>query len=259
VKLGLVTYNMAAAWDVDTMIKNCRETGFQGVELRTTHAHKVEESLSKHERLNVRKKFADSGIVPYGIGTVYEFHATDAKVLKDNIEGSKRAIALASDIGAEGVKVRPNALPAGVSEEKTLEQIGLAFREVAAAGASAGVKVWMEVHGKDTCRVDRMRKIVDVAEHPNALVTWNCNTGETDDSGSVKKNFELLKHKIGCVHIQELWDTKRYPWAEIFPLLQSIGYKGWTSYEGPGSSDPILVMKCYRRIWECLQGNTAGK
>lgn len=257
-KLGLVSYQMAAQWDVDTIIKNCRETGFQGIELRTTHAHKVEESLTKSERADVRKKFADGGIVPYGIGSVYEYHSPDAKVLRENIEGSKRAIQLAADIGAEGVKVRPNALPKGVDEIKTLEQIGIAFREVAAAGQSAGIKIWMEVHGHETQRVDRMRRIVDVAEHPNALVTWNCNPGETDDAGSVRANFDLLKHKIGCVHIQELWETKRYPWAEVFSLLKGAGYNGWTSYEGPGSSDPILVMKSYRRIWECLQGNLAG-
>ena len=41
-KLGLVTYNMAKDWDVPTIIKNCQDTGFEGVELRTTHAHKVE-------------------------------------------------------------------------------------------------------------------------------------------------------------------------------------------------------------------------
>ena len=41
-KLGLVTYNMAKDWDIPTIINNCTETGFEGVELRTTHAHKVE-------------------------------------------------------------------------------------------------------------------------------------------------------------------------------------------------------------------------
>jgi len=46
-KLGTVTYNLAKDWDVATLIKNCTEAKFQGVELRTTHAHKVEVNLSK--------------------------------------------------------------------------------------------------------------------------------------------------------------------------------------------------------------------
>ncbi len=249
-KLGLVTYQIAAAWDVDTIIQNCQATGFQGVELRTTHAHKVEDALSKTERADVRRKFADSGIKPYGLGTAFEYHSPDAAVLRKNIEDSKRYIDLAVDIGCEGIKVRPNDLPAGVPEAKTLEQIGRSLREVAAAGKDRGMKVWMEVHGRETCRVDRMRRIIDHADHGNAFVTWNCNPGETDAGGSLKPNFELLKNHIGCVHIQDLWDTARYPWQEIFTLLKGNNYTGWTSYEGPGSSDPLFVMKCYRRIWE---------
>ena len=46
-KLGTVTYNLARNWDISTIIKRCSATGFKGVELRTTHAHKVEVDPSK--------------------------------------------------------------------------------------------------------------------------------------------------------------------------------------------------------------------
>jgi hypothetical protein len=39
--IGTVTYNLAKNWDIETIIKNCTETKFLGVELRTTHAHGV--------------------------------------------------------------------------------------------------------------------------------------------------------------------------------------------------------------------------
>ena len=251
-KLGLVTYQMAQDWDLDTIIANCRAAGFEGVELRTTHAHGVEEILSKQERAEVRKKFEQSGIAAYALGTAFEFHSTDAGELRENIEGTKRHIKLAADLGMEGVKVRPNALPDGVAEETTLEQIGVSVREVAEAGAQAGIALWLEVHGGGACRVDRMRKIMDIADHPNALVTYNCNEGETDDRGSCGTSYNLLKHKIGCVHIQEIWDAQRYPYRELLQLLKEDDYQGWTSYEGPGSADPVLVMKCYRQIWELM-------
>ena len=38
-KIGIVTYNIAKDWDLPTIIKNCTETKFDGVELRTGHAH----------------------------------------------------------------------------------------------------------------------------------------------------------------------------------------------------------------------------
>ena len=34
-RLGLVTYMMAADWDLDTIIQKCQMLGFEGVELRT--------------------------------------------------------------------------------------------------------------------------------------------------------------------------------------------------------------------------------
>ena len=49
-KLGTVTYNIAKDWDVPTIIKNLTEAGFDGVELRTTHKHGVEISLSAPAR-----------------------------------------------------------------------------------------------------------------------------------------------------------------------------------------------------------------
>ena len=54
-KLGTVTYNLAQDWDIETIIRNCEATKFQGVELRTTHAHKVEVNLGKEERERVFK------------------------------------------------------------------------------------------------------------------------------------------------------------------------------------------------------------
>ena len=256
-KLGLVTYQVGAEWDLATLIANCRETGFAGVELRATHAHAVEESLSPTERDTVKRTFADSGIVCYGVGSTYEFHSPDAGELRANIEGAKRSVQLASDIGAEGVKVRPNALPEGVSEDKTLEQIGRSLRDVAVVAADLGVKVWIEVHGRDTQRPDRMASIMQIADHPNAKVTWNCNGGEVDESGSIRSNFDLLAEHIGCVHLHSLWEDG-YPYEELFALLEGIAFSGWTSWEGQGGSDPILAMQCYRKIWGLLVTGAKG-
>ena len=117
-KLGLVTYNMAKDWDVPTIIENCAATGFQGVELRTTHAHSVEVNLSTNERQEVRKRFEDSPIELAGLGSAFDYHSTDADEVRQNIEGTKEYAQLAGDVGAPGVKVRPNGLPEGVSDGK---------------------------------------------------------------------------------------------------------------------------------------------
>ncbi|MCK5103628.1 MAG: twin-arginine translocation signal domain-containing protein, partial [Cyclobacteriaceae bacterium] len=53
-KLGLMTYNLGKEWDIETIIKNCSETGWVHAELRTTHKHGVEVTLSKQERSEVK-------------------------------------------------------------------------------------------------------------------------------------------------------------------------------------------------------------
>src|SRR5262249_60845021 len=41
-RLGIVTYNIAAQWDIPTILKVCKSVGLSPVELRTTHKHGVE-------------------------------------------------------------------------------------------------------------------------------------------------------------------------------------------------------------------------
>ncbi|HUS34023.1 MAG TPA: twin-arginine translocation signal domain-containing protein, partial [Verrucomicrobiae bacterium] len=84
-KLGTVTYNIAKDWDVPTIIKNCTETKFEGVELRTTHKHGVEVNLSKEQRAEVKKRFADSPVELMGLGSAFDYHTPDQQKLRADI------------------------------------------------------------------------------------------------------------------------------------------------------------------------------
>src|SRR5438093_8502517 len=61
-RLGIVTYNIAAQWDLPTILRVCKNVGVSPVELRTTHKHGVEPALTKDHRKEVRQRFADAGI-----------------------------------------------------------------------------------------------------------------------------------------------------------------------------------------------------
>ena len=56
--------------------------GYEGVELRTTHAHKVEVNLTKAEREEVRKRFEDSPVQLAGLGSAFEYQAADPAVVR---------------------------------------------------------------------------------------------------------------------------------------------------------------------------------
>src|SRR5258708_5268636 len=105
-QLGIVTYNIAKDWDLDTILKRLTALKYEGVELRTTHKHGVEVDLSAAQRIEVRRKFAESSIALVGLGSAFEYHATDPAVVKQNIEGTKAYVRLAHDVGSPGVKVR---------------------------------------------------------------------------------------------------------------------------------------------------------
>src|SRR5258708_22096248 len=74
-QLGTVTYNVSKDLDLPTLLEVCQKTEIAAVELRTTHKHGVEPSLSADARKDVKKRFADSSVVCWGCGSVCEFHA----------------------------------------------------------------------------------------------------------------------------------------------------------------------------------------
>ncbi|MBI2195145.1 MAG: sugar phosphate isomerase/epimerase [Planctomycetes bacterium] len=257
-KLGLVTYNLAKDWNVDTIIQKCQANGFEGVELRTTHRHGVEVGLTDAERRSMRQKFQDSGVSLCGLGSAFEYHAMDPAEVRRNIEGTKEYVLLARDVGAPGVKVRPNGVHTdkGVPLEKTLEQIGLACRECAAFAVNEGVAIRLEVHGRVTCEVPNIRTILDAGRHPNLYACWNSNHGETVD-GSIRKNFDLLKDRIGLVHMRDI-GVPDYPWFELVSLLRGIGYRGFCCAEIAESPEPDRLMKYYSSLWRAYNQPAKG-
>ncbi len=259
-KLGTITYNIAASWDLATLLTACKTTHYDYVELRTTHAHKVEPSLSREQRRDVKKQFEDSGIRLWSFGSICEFESPEPGTVKAQIESCKAFCQLAADMGAKGVKVRPNGLPKGVETEKTLEQIGKALQECGQAADEHGVEIWVEVHGNGTQIPSNMRRIIDHCGHPKVGICWNSNPTDVKD-GSIKESFELLKKDIRSCHINELWSD--YPYRELFAGLRSIGYDRVTFMEvagvpeEAGAKEPVAAirfMRYYRALWSELAG-----
>jgi len=256
-QLGLVTYNTAAQWDLPTILKVCKDVGIAAVECRTTHKHGVEPTLSPEQRKDVRKQFADSGIVFWGCGSTCEFHAVDPAVVKKNIEDCKRFVELVKDLGGKGVKVRPNGLPKDKPVEKTLEQIGKSLIECGKVAADNDIEICVEVHGPGTSLPVHAKAYMEHCGHPSVGLTWNSNATDVED-GSVKKSFEMLKKWIRSCHINDLENDAngKYPYRELFSLLRENDYKRYTMIEvgkTPPSVDVGLAfLKEYKALWTKL-------
>ncbi len=251
-KLGAVTYNIARDWDVPTIIRNLTEARFDAVELRTTHKHGVETALSKTERAAVRAQFEASPVKIGGLGTTCEFHSPDPAVVRKNIEDTKAWVQLASDVGSPSVKVRPNGIPPSVPEEQTLEQIGKSLAECAGFAREHGIVIQLEVHGEESQRVPRIRKMFDYAgNHPNLRACWNSNQTDLLDGG-FDANFRLLRDQIGQVHMRDLF-LEEYPWRQLITSLADMKFTGYCFAEIPESPDGVRVLQYFRGMFRAYQ------
>lgn len=258
-KFGLVTYQWGKDWDLPTIISNCEECGFEAVELRTQHAHGVETSLSASQRAEVKKRFADSSITCVGYGSNFEYHSPDQATLRKNIDQTKEYIKLCRDIGASGIKVKPNNLPSGVPREKTITQIANSLDEVGKFAADYGILIRVEAHGPLTQELPNMKAIFDEVTDPNVKICWNSNVVDLNLPG-IQGNFNMVKKWIGdTVHVREL-NQNDYPYQELFGLLASINYEGWILLEASSiPTDKIKAMKEQSTIFRTLVANIHTK
>ena len=261
-RMGLVTYQWGKDWDLPTLIANCEKTGFLGVELRTQHAHKVESDLNTAQRAEVKKRFADSKVTCIGYGSNFEYHSPDPLVVRKNIDQTKEYIKLCKDIGASGLKVKPNYLPPEVPKEKTIAQIAASFNEVGKFAKDYGQLIRVEVHGQYTQEIPNMKAIFDQVTEPNVKMCWNSNETDLLPPG-LEINFNSVKKWFGdTVHVRELNDPN-YPYQELMNLFTGIKYNGWILMEARTEpADRVVAMKEQLALFNGMVKNSkkiAGK
>ncbi|WP_339876956.1 sugar phosphate isomerase/epimerase family protein [uncultured Algoriphagus sp.] len=242
-KFGLVTYQWGRDWDLPTLIANCEKAGVLGVELRTEHEHGVETSLNAAERAEVKKRFKDSKVTCLGYGSNFEYHSTDPAVVRKNVDETKEYIKLCKDIGATGIKVKPNNLPEGVPKEKTISQIAASFNEVGKFASEYGQLVRVEVHGNLTQELPNMKAIFEQVTEPAVKICWNCNAEDLLPPG-LEENFNSVKKWFGdTVHVRE-FNEGDYPYPELFKLFNDINYDGWILMEARTEpADRVAALK----------------
>jgi sugar phosphate isomerase/epimerase len=246
---GLVTYLWGQHWSLDELLSNCEATGVLGVELRTTHRHGVEPSLSDEERKEVARRFADTPVTLVGLGSNERYDDPDPAKLRKAIETTKDFIRLSHDVGSTGVKVKPDTFHPGIPREKTIEQIGRALNFLGAYAEGFGQQVRLEVHGQ-CAELPTIKAIMDIADHPSVAVCWNSNRQDLEGEG-LEHNFRLVADRFGAtLHVREL-DTPDYPFAKLIELLVGIDYDGWVLLEASSKpDDPLAALIAQRKLFE---------
>ncbi len=247
-KFGLVTYLWGKDWDLPTLIASCEKSGVLGVELRTTHAHGVEPTMSAAARIEVRQRFADSNVTLVGPGSNERFDHPDQGALIKAIERTKAFVRLSHDVGGSGVKVKPDSFHKDIPHEKTIEQIGRSLNTLGAFAADMGQEIRLEVHGS-CCHLPDIARIMAVADHPAVAVCWNSNSQDLDGDG-LEKNFDRVKNRFGATsHIREL-NVGDYPYQKLMNLFVGIDYNGWILLEArTAPPDRVQALIEQRALW----------
>ena len=91
---------------------------------------------------------------------------------------------------------------------------------------------------------------MDVADHPNVGVCWNCNGDELQGEG-LEHHFNLVKKRFGATaHVRELND-KNYPYAELIKLFVKMDYGGWILLECRSKpEDRVAALIEQRKMFE---------
>jgi hypothetical protein len=75
-----------------------------------------------------------------------------------------------------------------------------------------------------------------------------------DANGSIQANFDLLKDKIGQVHITEI-GVYQYPWQQLFDNLKAMNFAGYCLAEIAFNPEPERFMKYYKTLFDLYTGN----
>ena len=254
-RFGLVTYLWGQHMDLPTLLDACERSGLLGVEVRTQHAHGVEPSLTKAERSDVKNRFADSPVELVGYGSNAQYHESDPAKVAANVALTKDYVRLMHDCGGTGVKVKPNSVPEGPDQQRTIERIATGLRDVGADASDYGQEIRVEVHGRGSSELPIVRAIMEATDHPNVKVCWNSNAEDLHGEG-LEPNFNLVKQWFGAtVHVREL-NIGSYPYSILMWLFRQLEYKGWILLEArTNPADKIAAMIEQEHIFQRMIGN----
>ena len=187
-----------------------------------------------------------------GLGSAFEYQATDPAVVRKNIEGTKEYVRLAHDIGAPGVKVRPNGIPKGADLDATLRQIGRALHEVGEDAAGFGVEIRVEVHGARHAGGPQLRQDHGLRRPSERLRLLELEPDRRPSTARSARTSRWWPPRSARSTSATSTD-ETYPWRELFALLTTHGYQGYTLAEIPESTDPDRVLRYFRALWLAYQ------
>lgn len=228
-KLGFMT-SLAQDKTVPELIDMAKTYGYQSLEFRPEwkHAHGVELSMTKEQRRETRKLFADSGIQISAISPGIKFLKEDRD---KQLEKMFHYIDLAADLGAPCIRFFADRLPDDPDQRRESHRIQSEYQARAAERAwEGGVTLALETHG-NSIGIDTGEMMFLAKYPPSFRVNWHLShclrNGEDADTA-----YRHIKGRVAHAHFSIPQEPSGWKAVERqFELLLHDGFSGTFSLE----------------------------
>jgi sugar phosphate isomerase/epimerase len=235
-------------WDLDTICRNGRDYGYEGVDFRgyrdTLDITKL--PLFTTHAADTRKRLNDAGLEVCGISSSIRICDADAELA--NLDEARRIIETARLFGCENVRVF------GGGNLKTSRH-----DELAAIGAETIEKVleldeatelhWLFETHDNWIRASDCALLLNRIDHSAFGALWDMGHTARVGGETPEQSYSAIGARIGYIHVkdavydashpQAMSDGWRYvlpgegelPIADAVKLLRQHGYSGWLLFE----------------------------
>lgn len=221
------------------MLEAAAKYGYDGIEprLRSNHAHGIEVTTTKAERLAARDTVAKSGIALACLATSLQF--ADPARTEDMVEQAHQCIDLAGDLGVPVIRVFGGRLGEGLSRQEAIRVVSESLSSLADHAAERGVAVCMETHDAWTDPT-HVAAVMQQVSHPAIAVNWDIMHPVRNGNATIDESFQVLRPWIRHLHVHD----GEVPKGTLMPigqgqidhrravaLLKESGYTGFLSGE----------------------------
>lgn len=250
--------------DDDTLIKNAKDLGFQGMEIAVYDEETNLETVKK-----AIKQYNIKPIISTALTEPYDLIHPDPEHHKSGLRFLRLLVKIANDFGADRI-IGPMCaapgrlwLPQKEEKERHFDMAANNLRKAAQYANDHGVKLALEVMNRFECSfintAEEGMKLVELVDNPAMgllLDTFHMNIEEKSMSKAIRLVGSHLHHFHAIENDRGTPGTGRVEWTEVADALKDINYDGWVVIEGFSDKVEWLAKACC--IWRKLAPSMTG-
>ena len=197
-RLGLVTYNLAANWDLPSLLKAC--SGHRRFPGRAAHHSQARRRAVAGARTSARRSRIASPTPAWTFGAAAASASSRASTRPSCRRTSRRASSSCSSSptsAARASRCGPTACRTRSRSPRRSTRSARRSIPCGKAADDAGIEIWVEVHGQGTAHPPYMKTIMEACGHPKVGLTWNSNP--QDVQGRVRGGVFQAVVAVGTV------------------------------------------------------------